>query len=363
MSIDQEKFMEWAEERFDGDIKFDTKGSIRLNSIFTDDYKHHMYCHCDPQVKDGSERPYGTFHCFKTDQVGSLITLVMKVDECPYDEAMATLGGENHDIRNLEERLQQMLKDKRDKIVERALPEDQGLQLPDASLPICELPEENYYRVSAELYLMDRKLNASDYWVCINGEYKNRIIIPYYDREMTLIYWNSRIIGDPKDKDVLRYRGPDADVGIGKSDVVYMSHWPKLGSRVHLTEGEFDADSLSMCGLHGGALGGKNFGPDQARYLRGYWPVMALDNDSAGQGGIIAVGQEMLRQGLSTLHFVRPPKGYKDWNKMLVDLGPEIVRAYIAKNEKPFNDLAALEEELSHFKVQKKNFRPSKPID
>lgn len=363
MTIEKDNFLKWAESRFDNDIKVDGKGSIRLNSIFTDDYKHHMYCHTDPQVKDGSDRPYGTFHCFKTGQKGSLASLVMMVDNCPFDEAIAALGGEEANMAVLEERLQEMLGSHSEKTVARPKPEEVGLQLPLGTYQISELPEDNFFRSAAEIYLIERKLKPENYCVCVSGEFKNRIIIPYYDRKGNLIYWNSRVIGDNHGKDVLRYRGPDADTGVGKSDVVYMSHWPELGEIVHLTEGEFDADALTIAGLNGGALGGKNLSQDQAEYLRGYRPVVCLDNDISGREAILTVGENFLSHGFATgLAFVRPPVGFKDWNAMLLKLKPVIIKAYIQKAQRLFDPITGLEEFIRHFEPEKKNFRKQKPL-
>lgn len=363
MAVDQDKFIRWAESRFDNDVKIDGKGSIRLNSIFADDFKHHMYCHTDPQIKDGSNRPFGTFHCFKTGQKGSLVSLVMMVENCPFDEALDILGGEDVNMRFLEERLQKMLATDSEKNVKPSSPVDINLKLPDGTYRISDLPEDNYYRVSAEIYLIDRKLRPENYCVCVSGEFKNRIVIPYYDRNGKLIYWNTRIIGNEHGKDVLRYRGPSSDTGVGKSDVIYMSNWPDLGETVHLTEGEFDADALTIVGFNGGALGGKNLSPEQAEYLRGHKTVVCLDNDDSGREAIRIVGEDFLAHGFADgLAFVRPPIGFKDWNAMLMKLSPAVIRAYVLKNQKSFNPITGLEEWIRHFTPDKRNFRATKPL-
>lgn len=363
MAIEQDKFLRWAEHRFDDDVKIDGKGSIRLNSIFTDDFKHHMYCHTDPQVKDGSDRPFGTFHCFKTGQKGSLVSLVMQVDNVPFDEAIAILGGEDTSAAVWEERLQEELGNYSEKTVARLKPEEVGLELPSGTFCISKLPEDNYFRISAEMYLLDRKLQPQNYCVCVSGDFKNRIVIPYYDREGNLIYWNTRVIGDNHGKDVLRYRGPDSDTGVGKSDVVYMSRWPELGEFVHLTEGEFDADALTVIGFNGGALGGKNLSQDQAEYLRGYKTIVCLDNDDSGRDAIRTVGENFLAHGFADgLAFVRPPVGFKDWNSMLLKIKPSVIKAYIEQNQRPFDPITGLTEFIRHFEPDKKNFRSTKPL-
>lgn len=363
MSIEQDKFIQWAESRFDHDVKVDGRGSIRLNSIFTDDYKHHMYCHTNPQVKDGSDRPFGTYHCFKTGNTGTLASLVMQVDKVSFAEAMEILGGEDSNMRVLEERLQGLLSSDSEKAVERKKPEEVGLRLPPGTYRMSQLDDSNYYKSMAEVYLLGRNLDPNNYCVCISGDFKNRIIIPYYDRNGILIYWNSRVIGDDHGKDVLRYRGPDSDTGVGKGDVVYMTKWPKIGSTVHLAEGEFDGDTLTMVGLNGGALGGKNLSPEQAELLRGYKTIVCLDNDISGRDAIRTVGESFLSRGFADgLAFVRPPLGFKDWNSMLSKKRPEIVRAYIERNQRPFDQDTGLQEFIRSFEPDKKRFKPRKPL-
>ena len=49
-------------------------------------------------------------------------------------------------------------------------------------------------RTLAENYLKSRKLPVDNLYVCSNGRYANRIIIPYYDNNKKLIYYNGRSI-------------------------------------------------------------------------------------------------------------------------------------------------------------------------
>jgi DNA primase len=139
----------------------------------------------------------------------------------------------------------------------------------------------------------------------------------------------------------LRYLGPDKDIGVGKGDVIYAPAWPTAGSRIYLTEGEFDAFTLKICGFNGMACGGKYLSDQQIELIRGYKVCLALDEDSAGFHGVIEMGKRLLANQFSDTAFVRPPKGLKDWNKMLVTYKPEIVAAWITQNEKKFDDFTA----------------------
>jgi DNA primase len=331
MSIDFEKFLSWAESHFDGDVV--VKGNeIRINSPFAEDHKHH--CWCNPMGgKKGDERPMGVYHCWKTDKKGTLVGLVMEIDHCEYDEALEILGAGDMSLARLEEKLTELFSNKKE---EKAEVITSGIQLPSHTFLINEMENDNFFRLEAEIHLDARKIPFKKFYVCVAGDYRNRIIIPYYDRTGKLIYWNGRYMGNLKD--VTKYRGPDKSVGVGKGDVIYMPSWPEKGSKVYFCEGEFNAESLCIVGLNGGAFGGKNVTEEQAQLMRDYIPVICVDNDKAGGNALPKIGDFLFAQGITRISYVRPPNGYKDWNDMLVKLGPNIVRAYVLSKEKMFDE-------------------------
>jgi hypothetical protein len=339
MAVDYDRFLAWAESRF-GDVVL--KGEeIKVNSIFADDHKFHMWCNPSGGKKN---RPNGVFHCWKTDKKGSLITLVMLVDGCSFEEAIEILGGHDTRLADLEKRVEEIFSGKKSTAPEpETAPEleEKKLRLPYSTYAFDDLPSSNYHRVQAEVYLFGRKLPIDDFMVCTSGKYRNRIIIPYYNRKGELIYWNSRYIG-PSEK-AIRYLGPDDDEGdelnpegIGKGDVLYFPTWPEHGSNVYLAEGEFDGKSICVADLPGGAFGGKALTDVQIGLLRAnnYTPILCLDSDKYGKIGLSKMGEQLLALGFSKIGFVRPPKQYKDWNLVLEKLGPKILRKYILDRTK-----------------------------
>ncbi len=194
-----------------------------------------------------------------------------------------------------------------------------------------------WWKKKAVEYLTARHIPLDGYYVCTDGQYQGRIVIPYYDRNGKLIYWNARAT-HPKAK--LRYVGPPKEVGCGKDDVVYMDHWPAVGSTIHLCEGEFNAKSLSIAGLHGAACGGKNMSEKQATILKDYRVVICLDRDKPGWKGAASMSEKLsgisIQLGIKDrLMLVRPPMGYKDWNEVLIALGEDILNAYVLRSAKP----------------------------
>ena len=333
MAINFDKFVEWAQSRFD---KVVIKGDeVRINSIFTEDTKTHLWCNPYGGKKS---RDFGVYHCWKTDNKGSLVKLVQTVDKCSREDALSTLMGQQS-ISQLEKKLDEFFK----KIDEEETEQNtKQLDLPSGSYLISDLGTNNWYRQKAEEYLGNRKLPIDGYYVCMEEPYKFRILIPYYDRQNRLIYWNTRHMS-PTAK--LRYLGPPKECGVGKEDVVYMAgKWPSVGSTLCLCEGEFNAKSLQVSELNAAACGGKNMSEKQAIMLSDYRIIICLDRDKAGMSGSIKMMNTLsLSRDLNSnnkLMFVRPPEQYNDWNEMYIDVGGIVVNKWIQTKQKAVDFLA-----------------------
>jgi DNA primase len=329
-SVDYDTFLAWVQEKFT-DIKV-TDEKIRINSIYCDhlggDEKHHLWC-----------RPHtGYYHCYKSGKKGTLLELVMDIDKCSHDAAVDTLGGQ-YDLLDLEEKLAEFLSGTPiEKINEKPT-----LKLPEGSISVNKLLPPFQAKVLA--YLQSRKIPTNGLYYCISGEFSGRIVIPYYNSDGELIYFNARDI--VKAKSLLRYRGPESSSGFKKEEAVWMSFFPRKGAKIHLTEGEFDAMTLNECGFHGCATGGKDVSEKQIALIRDYDICIAFDRDKSGKEALGKLGWSLFENGVKRVSFVRPPDPYKDWNEMFtggkekIALSDKIIRAYIIKNEKPFNEFTA----------------------
>lgn len=330
MSIDFDKFLDWAQTRFD-DILI--KGDeILLNSVFCDDKKHHLWCN-PSGGKKGTEN--GVYHCWKSDAKGSLIGLVMHVDKCSYEHACDLLDASRGSIAELEQKVQQIFDEKYGTL--KLENTNQDLKIPFGCYFFDELPSFNQIRKSAEEYLNSRLIEIKNLMVATSGRYKNRIIIPYYDRNKKLIYYNGRYIGDPGKN--LRYLGPPKELGIGKGDVAYCQEWPEKGDKIYITEGEFDSMSLNKCGFKSAALGGKSMTDKQIDMIKDYIPVLCLDADDAGGEALTKMASKLLSKGIQKIYYVRPCLEYKDWNGLLVAKGEKILKHYILNQEKQYNSV------------------------
>lgn len=332
MAIDFDKFVKWATARF-GEDNIVVKGKeVRINSIFDKgDDDHHLWCSpCGGKKK----RKFGVYHCFKTDQKGSLIKLVQIVDSCDREDALSALQGWTS-IRDLEKKLEEIFGDQEEA---PAPVVKQTFALPVGCELLSALGTNNWWRKKAEEYLTNRKIPIDGLYICTEGRYKARIIIPYYDQHKKLIYWNGRHIGKSKCK----YLGPPKEIGVGKEDVVFMAGpWPKAGETIYLCEGEFNAISLRLCELNAAACGGKNMSEKQALMLADYKIVLCLDRDKAGKQGTTKMTSMISSvetvKGGQKLQFVLPPSGFNDWNEMLVKLGPAVLYHYLVTHQRPLD--------------------------
>lgn len=338
MKIDFDKFKNWAISRFGEENVLVKNKEIRIHSIFEkDDDDFHLWCNPSGGKK---KRDSGVYHCFKTDKKGSLVNLVQLVDKCSRDEAVSTLGG-RLSIRELEKKLEELLA-YQDSLEIGEIKTLSGIPMPPETFLISDLNKNNWWRKQCENYLEKRKIPIDGLYICTSGDlfyeikYKSRIIIPYYDKNGVLIYWNARdIFGKSNSK----YLGPPKEIGVGKEDVIFMAgKWPQKGETLYLCEGEFNAKSLSMCEFFSAACGGKNMSEKQALMLADYKIVICLDRDKAGKQGTgvmtSVISALETSKGKDKLSYVMPPPNFNDWNEMLVKLGNVMLHHYILKNTK-----------------------------
>lgn len=332
MAVDFQNFLNWAESRFyDVQVSGD---EIKINSIFKEnDQDHKLWCNPFGGKKN---IPLGVYHCWKTEKFGTLPGLIMLVDSCSFGQAMEILGGsEGADYEEIQKKVEELFS-----VPQVPEIEDAKLELPESCFPINALPKGNRFRQEAEKYLNGRKISIEGLFLSTSGKYRNRIVIPYYDIDGNLIYYNCRAMGD----EIPKYRGPPKELGIGKSDVLYIPKYPPKGTKLYLTEGEFDCMVLVQCGFYCAALGGKVLNDTwtgrilsktQLQILKDYQPVViAVDNDNAGKESLSVIGAILLENGFK-VRFIRPPEGFKDWNALLEKYNPEIVQGYINYNERP----------------------------
>lgn len=335
MSVDKTSFLEWVKRYFGEDnIKFAKDGDeICVNSPFADDAKNHLWM--NPSGGKSEHPEFGSYRCWYSNRAGSLVGLVARLENLEWEEAEELICG-GVSLRELERKLHRQFEEKQGIFqTETVVKSNVGLiQLPKSAVLIDEL-SYGHYAARARAYLAKRKIPTEGLYVCIGGKEDNRILIPYYDKEGNLIWYNARTLSDnPK---APRYMKPDSSEEVKQDQVIYFYKYPNKGSKLFLMEGEFDAISLELCGYKAAAVGGKSLTDSQLELLRDFIPVLSFDTDTAGKQALLDVGNMLLEKGFKEVHYIRPPKVYKDWNKFLQERDEETIRAYIDTNIKRLN--------------------------
>jgi len=339
MAVDYDSFLNWATDRFgESNIKFRKGGrEICTHSFFVDghpdfpdgDHKFKLWMNPDGGK---NELEGGAYRCWYTDHMGSLISLVSIVDKVPYDVA-ADIICDEIPLRALEKKVHDFYSVKQDDPQETIEEIKQELEFPPDTYKIEEV-RGHWMGARALEYLASRKIPSQGFYVCIDGDYRNRLVIPYYNKAGELFYYNCRTLD--KNPKTLRYMKPppeDAD----QENVLYFPEWPAAGSKIYITEGEFDAFTLWLSGFYGVACGGKFLSSSQIEMIRDYKVVLAFDSDDAGEQALLNIGETLLADGFQDMQYVRPPKVFKDWNKLLEQRNIDTLKAYIQRFEKPYN--------------------------
>lgn len=354
MAVDFDTFLEWAKDRFGAEnikLKSTPHGTeIMTHSFYAhrkniDDNKFHLWM--NPSGGKSKHPEKGSFRCWKTDAQGSLVNLVADWDCIPFDDAEELICGVPT-LRALEQKVHEFFGsvDDTKQPVQTIIPaESRKIELPDWSFLISGMEPNNPWRQKAEQYLQDRKLPIDGLYVCTKDkEYGNRIIIPYRNWDDDITWFNARLISERKD--VLRYMKCKAE-GISQEDVLFMTEWPRSGTKVYIMEGELDALSMKQAGFVACAIGGKTISDVQMEMIRQYVPVLAFDTDDGKQDwglqAMINVGNDLLERGFPYVGYVRPPRAYKDWNKLLVNRNVQTLHSYVTQFEKRYTEFTALQ--------------------
>lgn len=348
MSVDYSLFLNWCREYFNDDLVF-TKGGneILAPSPFAEDFKHHLSM--NPSGGKAKHRPEdGSYRCFKSGKQGTLVSLVSQLEGIDWEEAQELIC-EQVSFRVLEQRVNELFghKETKPEIKQSNI----GLiNLPSYTYLISSLTPGEPYDIQSREYLEKRKIPTENMYVCTSGKYADRIVIPYYDQNRNLVWWNARTMSNnPK---VIKYLKPEveADSGLSQDNVLFVRTWPKKNNRLFIMEGEFDAISLDLCGFRSAACGGKTLSPNQIDMIRSYVPVLAFDTDHPvdwGKKALIETGTTLLQKGFPEVLYVRAPKAYKDWNKFLIQKDKEVVKQYVEKYTKRFTSWTAEQLEMN----------------
>jgi 5S rRNA maturation endonuclease (ribonuclease M5) len=275
-----------------------------MPSLFVpNDFKRHMSVNMDT----------GLWQCFKTGKQGNFVKLYSIVEDIPYKKAQS-------------------------KLLFQGL-EDGTLDIWDSPTATKEAPEQSLFSINTEnfapvnvdsydsnqapvlnawKFLMDRKLfNLTEYieepyYVCLDGKYKDRLIIPFKDYDDKMFFFQARALShfaQPK------YLNPNSENGAKSSNILYPFDYD--ADHLCICEGPLDAISLQLNGINATCTVGSSISRVQMQMLREFEGkiILAYDNDEAGKRGIERFNRMRKQLMLPTAYIVSPPSEHKDWNE------------------------------------------------
>jgi DNA primase len=176
------------------------------------------------------------FKCWKCNYKGNLISLVKKFgDKDDYDMLSPIISDLKSQI-NYDDL-------SKEKIIEKEI----KLELPE-SFEFFYNSKDSFHKKNALNYLLNRGISEKEIkkyklGFTTKGKYKFRIIIPYYDKNNNLLYFDSRSFYPNIKPDYLK---PDSKI-IKKSDIIFNEELVSFDVPIFLVEGVFDMFPLYNC--------------------------------------------------------------------------------------------------------------------
>lgn len=253
----------------------------------------------------------GLWRCFKTGNVGNFIKLYSILENIPYKNAYEKFLFEAFKNGNLEPK----------KKVPEVIEEDTS----KFELVTCD--SDNPRIQACYNLLKNRSMHdMGPFYYCgpENEKYKDRLIIPFLDRNNHMFFFQARDLGSSYAK-YLNSKQIKASHVLYPFD--YSSHEP-----LYVCEGVFDCLALKKAGLNATTSLSCYISKEQFEQLKFYSGhlVCAFDTDLAGQMGASKFITAAYRAKRSDLYRAFPGTS-KDWNEYLITYGPELTRT-MAKN-------------------------------
>ena len=243
----------------------------------------HFLARC-PLCGDSKKNPYKKrfnldyydgvpgWNCFNCDEHGNFYDIYSRMIGISYEDAVDRLKNEKWDKDRVKRRIQK--KKKKKEVVEFThynwIKED------------CLKPSERYVNALKKFYndrLIDPTKNKL--YICYQGTYRNRIVIPIFDKDDNIVYFQARRI--PTTGLIPKYDNPASP----KEIIIMNSHLFNLDKYIVVSEGIIDA---WMVGTQGTTCLGKYISEEflfQLFTMTSKGVIIALDNDDEGRKALI----------------------------------------------------------------------------
>jgi hypothetical protein len=283
------------------------KNEIRINSIYTNDEKYHLYINLEK----------GMFNDFKSGTSGHVNKLIAEILDIPESQVFVTIikRFSNKDIFLAQ-------------TVTEVIKEQSEIKVPEHTFWFSEV-KVGIFRDRAYEYLKNRKIKEeyiNEFGYCTGGDFEKRIIIPFWENKK-LVYYVAR---DYSGKNEMRYKNP---VGISNRDFIYNYDKIKEGCEVVIAEGIMDI--LSLDNQIGFPILSAHLSKTQITKLFEKIPrriILVPDRDKTGE--------LTLQRNIDLLYTYKPasvktefyvyyiPDKFKDLNEMKVKTGKNFIDLY-----------------------------------
>ena len=250
----------------------------------------------------------GLWQDFKSGKTGNFASFVSLVENIPYSKAEAKILFED------------FLNDGYTKLeIKEFIPRKEDINL--VPVNVSSYDDSNPIVRTAWSFLFGRKLfnlveeEVDSYYVCLEGKYKNRLIIPYKDKDNNLFYFQARsLFNSTKPK----YLNPSSEGSVKPSSLLYPFD---EGCLVVVCEGPLDALTLRLQGINATATTGCRLSSHQADILKDFNGkiILGFDNDEAGRRGIKKFDELRKLKRMEDFWVCYPPPQYNDWNEAHMD--------------------------------------------
>ena len=305
----------YVDHNFKGCGKYSSNGvEYIMPSVFVeDDWKHKFSINTNT----------GLWQDFKAHRQGNFIQFVAQTEKISYRRAESKVVFEN-----IEENYEPPTPQER--VIQTKLEVDTSSWVP---IDIYSCHSRDTFIQLAWKYLWERKLfniefvQDEPFFFATEGEYKNRIIIPFRSMKGDIYFFQARALFNEHPK----YLNP---ANIKASSVLY----PYLNSDpVLVCEGPLDAISLQLAGINATATMGSSPSTFQIEIMKegNCEIVVAYDNDEAGKKGIEKLERLRKELMLPSIRICPPPKQFKDWNAAWLE--EYDLRTYVKENTQNYD--------------------------
>ena len=273
-----------------------------IPSIFMDDdYKRHMSINLES----------GLWRCFKSGNTGNFIKLYSILEDISYRQAYEKFMFESF-IREDVEKPQEEPK------ISKAL-EPFKMDLVD---PRAEY--DDYIMALASELVHQRGMQDQKFFVAREGDYLNRLIIPFYNSKSEMYFFQARALTAQAYPKYLNAKN------VKSSHILYPYDYDSYDP-LFITEGVMDCITLKLCGLNATTTLSCHTSKIQMEQLKHYQGglVAAYDSDEAGRKGTLQFLEMAHKCKRGSGLFFASPKGSKDWNEAYIKGGAkEVLKAY-----------------------------------